>query len=718
MTGGIRPPLLLQLQRQDPNLGVELYYAKDGDAAAVKAAITAVEKIEGVKATARHVPETDGISAYIAVNRFHQTFPYSKFFQVLQTLKEAGVGSIQLVTDALPDMEVELLINKDKSYAQLMRAVSAVAKIENLFVRFSFKTQEAEGIAARIRPFGRHDRFLEVSGVLKEAGVGKVTLDEGPAQKSDAGKNAWGKEVGGLQAGLGFLPGQHRTYQHGETVTLVVRVRNAGKETVKFKYLKEFFMAVPLAVEDSEGRPWPTSSGGISANPVEAHYAKLREGDPVPVEVNLPPGKETVLYELKLKLSPGYPAYPDMLDTLGASGKVSVHYWRLASPDIDANLSKLATGKLELDIKPIKKGEKKEAARDDAFLGVELYYGKDADAAAVQAAITAVEKIEGVKAAARHVPETKIEGISARINLAGRIGAQSKFFQVLQTLKEAGVGRIQTGSFALPDMEVDLFINKNMKYAEAIQAVEAVEKIEDLFVRFSLFSTQETEGISARIHPWSRRDRVVELSRVLNKAGVGKISLAADEDNGPAQKQKLDAGKKEDTFMAWGKEVEGLQAGIRLMGFDVQGAENRWEAQPPAHKIPQASYLRFTVVVRNVTRHKVKLKYIQPSGWPCSEDEAARHLRFAPGYTGGRPIHYEKTLQPGENWEVAQLVVVTRKPGSTESSSNPVLTEMGKHTMSCSSVLMRENESRLATGTIEVDIVAPKLDKETKPKVK
>src|SRR6266550_2561113 len=53
---------------------------------------------------------------------------------------------------------------------------------------------------------------------------------------------AWGKEVGGLQAGLGFRPGEHRVYHHGETVTLVVRVRNVSKEEVKFQYLKEFFM--------------------------------------------------------------------------------------------------------------------------------------------------------------------------------------------------------------------------------------------------------------------------------------------------------------------------------------------------------------------------------------------------------------------------------------------------------------------------------------------
>ncbi len=41
---------------------------------------------------------------------------------------------------------------------------------------------------------------------------------------------AWGKEVGGLHAGLGFKAGEKRAYTYGETATLVVRVRNVGKE--------------------------------------------------------------------------------------------------------------------------------------------------------------------------------------------------------------------------------------------------------------------------------------------------------------------------------------------------------------------------------------------------------------------------------------------------------------------------------------------------------
>src|SRR4029077_9912445 len=54
-----------------------------------------------------------------------------------------------------------------------------------------------------------------------------------------------GKEVDGLQAGLGFRPGEKRAYSHGETVKLVVRVRNVGKKEVTFKYIPAYFFDRP-----------------------------------------------------------------------------------------------------------------------------------------------------------------------------------------------------------------------------------------------------------------------------------------------------------------------------------------------------------------------------------------------------------------------------------------------------------------------------------------
>jgi hypothetical protein len=163
---------------------------------------------------------------------------------------------------------------------------------------------------------------------------------------------------------LGYHPGQKRAYSHGETVKLVVRVRNVGKKKVKFQYVHAFFVETPPAVTDAQGKlfrvePFPTA-----------------EGEQAPKRVDLAPGKEIEIYELKFKLRPDskdqqldgeYPRNIMGPDWLWGLGKVRVQYERLASAATDAILSKLATGKLELEIKsatPAATGKKTPQRKD------------------------------------------------------------------------------------------------------------------------------------------------------------------------------------------------------------------------------------------------------------------------------------------------------------------------------------------------------------------
>jgi hypothetical protein len=168
-------------------------------------------------------------------------------------------------------------------------------------------------------------------------------------EKEKEGFTAWGKEAGGMQAGLGFRPGEHRAYTTGETVTLVVRVRNVGKKEVKFEYLCQFFIETPPTVTDGKGKPVPL-------DPVTAF------GFHVPVKVNFAPGKEIELYELKLKFEPasekGEEKYEAGIEyVLNGTGKFHIQYERVfgnsssGTITLDPTLSKLATGKLELEIK-------------------------------------------------------------------------------------------------------------------------------------------------------------------------------------------------------------------------------------------------------------------------------------------------------------------------------------------------------------------------------
>lgn len=161
------------------------------------------------------------------------------------------------------------------------------------------------------------------------------------------GFTAWGKEIGGLQAGLGYLPGQKRAYSHGETVTLVVRVRNVGNEDVRFRYLKEFFMEKPPTVTGGEAKT--IRLGGVIL------FGRLVH---IPVEVNLARGKEMELHDLRLKLEPaseGGDVTEVSPEALHGKGKFQIQYELLAAASIDPNLTKLATGKLELEVKEAEK---------------------------------------------------------------------------------------------------------------------------------------------------------------------------------------------------------------------------------------------------------------------------------------------------------------------------------------------------------------------------
>jgi hypothetical protein len=170
-----------------------------------------------------------------------------------------------------------------------------------------------------------------------------------PVPERDEGVTAWGKAVGGLQAGLSYHPSQKRAFSHGETIRLVVRVRNVGKEDVKFQYLRQFFIERAPTVTDADGkevRQWRMDVGGFH------HAAK---------DVTLAPGKEIELADVPYELWPAHERgklFTKNISPLLGAGTVSLQYSpvfgesSLGRIKLDPNLSKLATGKLELEISP------------------------------------------------------------------------------------------------------------------------------------------------------------------------------------------------------------------------------------------------------------------------------------------------------------------------------------------------------------------------------
>jgi RNA polymerase sigma factor (sigma-70 family) len=166
-------------------------------------------------------------------------------------------------------------------------------------------------------------------------------------QKEEEPFTAWGKAVGGLQAGLSLRPGEKRVYHHGDVITLVVRVRNVSKKTVQFKYVREFLDENYPTVASADGKTIPQEPFAVTG--------VLR-----PIDVTLDPGKEVKLesrfdarqYELvPNKDTPGSKNLPLLIVP---TGKVSLQYSHLfgyrssGSMELDRNLG---TGKLELEVK-------------------------------------------------------------------------------------------------------------------------------------------------------------------------------------------------------------------------------------------------------------------------------------------------------------------------------------------------------------------------------
>ena len=166
-----------------------------------------------------------------------------------------------------------------------------------------------------------------------------VEVEVKPAKPVEA-FTAWGKEIGGLQAGLTIS--EKRAYTHGETVTLILRVRNNGKEAVEFKHIWAFFVENPPTITDADGK--------------RVELPKfIAEGLHGPRNPSVAPGKEVDLYDWTISLQPKGEKSKNVF-TIHGTGKFSLQCERIVGPT-SANpnhpnpaLTKLATGKLELEV--------------------------------------------------------------------------------------------------------------------------------------------------------------------------------------------------------------------------------------------------------------------------------------------------------------------------------------------------------------------------------
>jgi RNA polymerase sigma factor (sigma-70 family) len=171
--------------------------------------------------------------------------------------------------------------------------------------------------------------------------TGPIGPDIAPQKE---GFTAWGKKVGGLQVGLGYRLGEHRAYHTGETVTLVVRVRNVSKQDTNLEYMREYLQNSPPKIVDNEGRSYPM--------PTTFNFF----GEQTPVPLTLAPGQESDLYTLKFVLRPiSEKENRDAMEIYG-TGKFQIQETGLlgnswtGTTRINTAFSGMFSGKLELEV--------------------------------------------------------------------------------------------------------------------------------------------------------------------------------------------------------------------------------------------------------------------------------------------------------------------------------------------------------------------------------
>lgn len=92
---------------------------------------------------------------------------------------------------------------------------------------------------------------------------------------------AWGKRASGLQAGIGFRPGDRRTYRSDDSVTLVVYLRNVGGKVVRLSHTESLFAEWMPAVQDADGFPVAVAPGPIHSGDVPIVHRTLEPGEQI-----------------------------------------------------------------------------------------------------------------------------------------------------------------------------------------------------------------------------------------------------------------------------------------------------------------------------------------------------------------------------------------------------------------------------------------------------
>jgi RNA polymerase sigma factor (sigma-70 family) len=167
--------------------------------------------------------------------------------------------------------------------------------------------------------------------------TGQVSLMVKEKASADA---AWGKAVGGFQAGVAFRKGQRRPYHLGEVVTLVVWVRNVTDKPLAFDYTDGYMVEAPPRAKDADGK-----AAKLSEFPILCGIWR-------PLHATLKAGEEFEVGSLRLALEAAGGPKPNRPTLFASPGKYRVRYEGLPPFDYSDPDKVLSTGEIELEVKP------------------------------------------------------------------------------------------------------------------------------------------------------------------------------------------------------------------------------------------------------------------------------------------------------------------------------------------------------------------------------
>jgi RNA polymerase sigma factor (sigma-70 family) len=461
-------------------------------------------------------------------------------------------------------------------------------------------------------------------------------------QQTKQPTTAWGDVVGGLQAGLGFRPGEHRVYHHGETVTLVLRLRNVGKEPIKFSYLQPFEEHA-LTVTGSDGK--------VALQP---SFVLAELGQRNPGQVELQPGKEIELHELKRRLKPASESdsqIPEQPYALFGTGKISVQYEKVFEPPalglpgwrLDPALRKLATGKLEMQVQDAEK-------REDGTA-----WGKQAGG--LQAGL----QVQSAKRVYHHGEKVRL---LVRVRNVSKEAV--KFEYIPQFLDENSPAVTDANGKKLPQDKLDMFgvhgpVEVSLEPGKEIVLESRLHGAAGL--PYELRTSLGTGKIGFQLERvlGNSSSGFIKLDPKLNKLGTGKLEV-----------EVTDVKDAE----PWGKEVEGLLCRLR--------ADNKGELKLTVRDLGK----------RDLVMHKAE---------PFCEIEF-----------DGTWFHWEGGVSvPAGIWPAGRRyddfeIPVSLGPRWRDGRGNGISLTAGKHTLRVAYVTRDKTPVRAVSNSVEIEVAPSK----------